>query len=176
MPILLSVIMEEVSLSLSYFSPGALSPLQHLFLLCFQKDGCVSFRCLKALSQNCLPRKSSARQQKRELWRFCQLHLNPDMCFTVVELPIKIFGTLWPHSLHNLKIKKFYSLPSSSASAFRGLPWVSFLWCLFQFRILPFLFSVCISDFMITPLFYSSSVSPCGLFIWLVTSMTAGIA
>ena len=115
------------SLTFLFLSRGTLAISSTYFCHVFKKMDMSTSIVSKHFLRTASPENPlHASRRKETFWDFCQLHLNPDMCFIKIELPIKILGTLWLYSLHNLRIKKSYSLPSSS-SAFQGLLWVSCL-------------------------------------------------
>lgn len=136
--------------------------------MCFQKDWCASCCCLEALSQNCLARRYPALQQclnilrRREIFGdFVGFTLIQTSCFIRLKLQIKISAALCFHSLQSLRIKclhlTLYLLPLSWSSEYcRCL----FLWLLMSRSFT--MFFLC-SDFIVTQLFYSFSLSAMGI-------------
>lgn len=154
----------------SLFHPsGALADLQHLFLLCFQRDQRVVRYCLKALSRSCLtgivcsPAKL-AHHQKRSL-RFCQQPVNPHICFIRIQLQIKVLSNLCFHFLPSLELKclhlALYLLPLPWSSEFTV---VSLLTCLLPFKSVIIYFSACVLNPSLFNYFIPFQCLPRGLF------------
>lgn len=156
-PILLSVIMEEVSLSLSYFFPVTLSPSPAPIFAVFSKR----WMCQLPLSQSIfseLPGQKilcTPEGRKETFWDVVTASLTRHVLYKN-GTSIKI-SALIDLILRQFRTKKSYSLPSSSASAFRDCyRFPSFVFVPVQNFTISF-FCFVFHDFMITPLFYSSS-------------------